>query len=406
MRVFHTSDWHLGRTFHGVDLIGAQSAYVDHLVDLVRAESVGLVAVSGDIYDRALPGVDAVSLCDEALARLADTGALVVVISGNHDSARRLGFGSRLMTRAGVHVRSDVRRAAEPILVPLADGGELAVYAIPYLEPDAVRPLLGAGIGRGHEAVLRAMVGTCRADLERRPASRSIILAHAFVHGGEASASERDISVGGASEVPLSLFDDFDYVALGHLHGRQILSEAVRYSGSPIAYSFSERHHTKGGWLLDIDSSGRRRVEFVSAPVARPLAVLTGTLDELMSSADYDGYAGHFVSVTLTDAGRVDDAMTRLQRRFPHAVHLEWRPATAAAAGDRSYGERVTGREPADIVAEFIGHVRGTPPDAAELEVISAAVEQQRRAGDEQLADVVEAVDPIVAGDDTLLATA
>ncbi len=405
MRVLHTSDWHLGRTFHGVDLIGAQSAYVDHLVDLVRAESVGLVAVSGDIYDRALPGVDAVSLCDEALARLADTGAQVVVISGNHDSARRLGFGSRLMSRAGVHVRSDVRRAAEPIVLPFADGGELAVYAVPYLEPDAVRPLLDAGTGRGHEAVLRAMVGMCRADLEQRQARRSMVLVHAFVHGGEASESERDISVGGVCDVPLSLFDGFDYVALGHLHGRQQLSDSVRYSGSPIAYSFSERHHTKGGWLFDIDASGRRQVEFVPAPVARPLAAITGTLDELMSAAEHDSYTDHFVSVTLTDAGRVDDAMSRLQRRFPHAVHLEWRPATPADDADRSYGERVAGRQPADIVAEFVGHVRGTPPDATELDVISVAVEQQRRSGEELLADAVGVVDT-VDPDDTLLATA
>lgn len=383
MRILHTSDWHLGRSFHRVDLIGAQAAYVDHLVDLVRAERIGLVAVAGDLYDRALPGVDAVSLCDEALARLADAGASVVVISGNHDSARRLGFGSRLMARAGVHVRSDVRRAAEPVLLPLDDGGQLAVYAIPYLEPDAVRPLLDAGVGRGHEAVLGAMLSACRIDLAGRPGARALVLAHAFVRGGVASDSERDISVGGVSDVPLSVLSGFDYVALGHLHGRARLAESVRYSGSPLAYSFSERQHTKGSWIAEMSSTGLGRVEFVAAPVPRPLAAVTGTLDELLHSSSYDAYAEHFLSVTLTDVGRVADAMTRIQRRFPHAVVLEWRPAQAD--GDRaiSYQDRVAGKDAIAIARDFVAHARGSVVSADEDARLSDVVERQRRADEE-----------------------
>lgn len=383
MRILHTSDWHLGRAFHRVDLIEAQAAYLDHLVDVVRAEQIGLVAISGDIYDRALPGVEAVSLCDEALARLADAGAQVAVISGNHDSARRLGFGSRLMARAGVHVRSDARRAAEPVLLPLEDGGELAVYAVPYLEPDAVRPMLDPATGRGHEAVLGAMLARCRADLAGRPGTRSLVLAHAFVRGGEPSESERDISVGGVSDVPVSVLHGFDYVALGHLHGRQRLAESVRYSGSPLAYSFSERNHTKGSWIADVTSAGLGQVEFVEAPCARPLAVITGTLDDVLRNSVYDAYASHFLSVTLLDAGRVDDAMTRIQRRFAHAVHLEWRPAERAAGAAVTYRERVAGKDTLAIAQAFVTHARGTDASAAEDALLVDVVERARRSADE-----------------------
>jgi exonuclease SbcD len=382
MRVLHTSDWHLGRSFHRVDLLDAQAGYVDHLVEVVCSERVDVVAVAGDVYDRALPGVDAVALCDDALARLAGAGAQVVVISGNHDSARRLGFGARLMARAGVHVRCDPRGAADPVLLPL-DGRELAVYAVPYLEPDAVRPLLDPAPGRGHEAVLRGMLDRCRRDLATRTRTRSLVLAHAFVRGGEASDSERDISVGGASDVPLGALDGFDYVALGHLHGRQRLADGVRYSGSPLAYSFSEQHHTKGSWLVELTAAGLGAVEFVPAPVRRRLATVSGTLEALLSDPAHEALVDSFLSVTLTDPGRVDDAMGRLQRRFPHAVHLEWRPAGPAAADARSYCERVAGHDTASIVRDFVVHVRGVGVSAGEDALVVDAVERERRSVDD-----------------------
>jgi exonuclease SbcD len=382
MRVLHTSDWHLGRSFHRVDLLDAQAGFVDHLVEVVRSQRIDVVAVAGDVYDRALPGVDAVALCDDALARVAGAGAQVVVISGNHDSARRLGFGSRLMAHAGVHVRCDPRAAADPVLLPL-DGGALAVYAVPYLEPDAVRPLLDPATGRGHEAVLGGMLARCRADLARRTNTRSLVLAHAFVRGGEASDSERDISVGGASDVPIGAVDGFDYVALGHLHGRQRIADGVRYSGSPIAYSFSEQHHTKGSWLVELTTAGLGTVEFVPAPVRRPLATVAGTLETLLTDPAHDALVGSFLSVTLTDPGRVDDAMGRLQRRFPHAVHLEWRPDGAAASDLRSYRERVAGHDTASIVREFVTHVRGVGVTAGEDALLADAVECERRSADE-----------------------
>ena len=144
MRLLHTSDWHLGRSLHRADLRAAQSAFLDHLVDVARAEQVDAVLVAGDVYDRAVPPVDAVELCEDALLRLHDTGARIVVISGNHDSARRLGFGSGLLEKAGVHVRTRPAAVARPVVLEDAHG-PLAVYGVPYLEPDAVRGELPSG---------------------------------------------------------------------------------------------------------------------------------------------------------------------------------------------------------------------------------------------------------------------
>src|SRR6188508_2346126 len=198
MRILHTSDWHLGRSFHGEDLLAAQAAYVDHLIETVDAEGVDLLVVAGDIYDRALPPVDAVALADDAFRRLATSRAQVVVTSGNHDSARRLGFNARLVELAGLHLRTDAGRVDEPVLLD-DEHGQVAVYGIPYLEPDVLRHAWGLAT-RSHHAALSHAMELVRADLGTRPAgTRSVVVAHAFVAGGLASDSERDIAVGGVS---------------------------------------------------------------------------------------------------------------------------------------------------------------------------------------------------------------
>jgi len=264
VRLIHTSDWHLGRSFHQVGLLGAQAAFVDHLVEVVRAESVDAVLVSGDVYDRAMPAPDTVALLSEAVTRLVDAGAAVVLSSGNHDSAIRLGFASDLLSRAGLHIRSRLDTVGDPVLV-----GGVAVYPLPYLEPALVSEPLGAP-ERTHAGVLAAAMDRVRADVARRGGGPSVVMAHAFVSGGATSDSERDISVGGVSAVHPRTFSGVDYVALGHLHGRQCVEESVRYSGSPLALSFSEARHTKGSWLVDLGSDGRFSTEPVRSLKPRP----------------------------------------------------------------------------------------------------------------------------------------
>jgi DNA repair protein SbcD/Mre11 len=374
MRLLHTSDWHLGRSLHRADLRAAQSAFLDHLVDVARAEKVDAVLVAGDVYDRAVPPVDAVELCEDALLRLHDTGARIVLISGNHDSARRLGFGSGLLEKAGVHLRTRPGALARPVVLEDAHG-PVAVYGVPYLEPDAVRAELPPGqdeIPRGHAGVLGHAVACIRADADARGIARRVVMAHGWVSGGAASESERDISVGGVGQVPAELFAGFGYVALGHLHGQQTVAPQMRYSGSPLPYSFSEASHRKGSWLVDLDDAGTARVEQVPAPVYRRLSVLRGRLADLLGSAAFGRHEDDFVSVTLTDPSRPEGAMDSLRARFPHVLVLAFEPE-GVVPDQRGYRARTAGRDDLSIAAEFVRHVSNASPTAGEEHLLARA---------------------------------
>ncbi|MGW1941556.1 exonuclease SbcCD subunit D [Streptomyces goshikiensis] len=379
MRILHTSDWHLGRAFHRVNLLGAQAAFVDHLVETVRTHEVDAVLVAGDVYDRAVPPLPAVELYDRALHRLAALGVPTVMISGNHDSARRLGVGAGLIGRAGIHLRTDPDGCADPVV--LADvHGEVAFYGLPYLEPALVKDRFGAG-QVSHEAVLGAAMDRIRADLAtRQPGTRSVVLAHAFVTGGQASDSERDITVGGVEAVPASVFDGVDYAALGHLHGCQTISERVRYSGSPLAYSFSEADHRKTMWLIELGARGEiAGADRIDTPVPRALARLRGPLEDLLDDPELAGYEDRWVEATLTDPVRPEDPMARLAARFPHVLSLAFDPEGREEDSGASYAQRLKGRSDQEIAEDFVAHVRGGgAPSEAERAVLQGAFDDVR----------------------------
>ena len=356
MLMLHTSDWHLGRSLHRADLRAAQAAFLDHLVATVRAEKVDVVLVAGDVYDRAVPPVDAVEMCEDALLRLHDAGARIVLISGNHDSARRLGFGAALLDKAGVHLRTQVAKLARPVLLEDAHG-PVAVYGVPYLEPDAVRAI--------------------QAGADARGVRRRVVMAHGWVTGGAASDSERDITIGGVGQVPAATFADFSYAALGHLHGQQTLAAHLRYSGSPLPYSFSEAAHRKGSWLVELDADGVARAERVPAPQYRRLSLLRGRLADLLGSARYTEFEDDFVSVTLTDPSRPEGPMDALRTRFPHVLVLAFEPEGAAPDAG-CYRARIAGRDDRAIAEEFVRHVRNAPATDGERRLLSDAFEAVR----------------------------
>jgi exonuclease SbcD len=333
------------------------------------------VLVAGDVYDRAVPPVDAVELCEDALLRLHATGARIVLISGNHDSARRLGFGSGLLDKAGVHLRTRIGALARPVLLEDAHG-PVAVYGVPYAEPDAVRGELPPDI-KGHAGVLGHAVRCIHEDADARGVRRRVVMAHGWVTGGAASESERDITVGGVGQVPADTFAGFSYVALGHLHGQQTLAEHLRYSGSPLPYSFSEATHRKGSWLVELDADGTRRAERVPAPRYRRLSLLRGRLEDLLGSPAYAQYEDDFVSVTLTDPSRPEGPMDALRARFPHILVLAFEPE-GAVPDARSYQARVAGRDDRAVAEEFIQHVRNAPATDGERRLLADAFESVR----------------------------
>jgi exonuclease SbcD len=397
MRFLHTSDWHLGRSLHRADLREAQARFLDHVVETARGEQVDAVLVAGDVYDRAIPPLDSVALYDDVLARLSAARVRVVLISGNHDSASRLGVNSALIDAAGVHLRTSPARLAEPVTLH-DQHGPVAVYGIPYLEPavglrnagtpDVLSPAVDSDSpacrARGHAAVLGEATARIRADMTTRAVARTVIMAHAWVAGGaddaeraeladqHKSASERDISVGGIGYVPASMFAGFSYVALGHLHGRQTLAENMRYSGSPLPYSFSEANHKKGSWLVEVGMDGKASADWVPAPVHKRLSIVAGHLDDLLTDREYAGREADFLAVTLTDTVRPDNAMDRLRRRFPHILTLDFKPE-GVTADRRSYRERVRGRDDLTVAAEFVRHVRNTAPTDTEQDLLKTA---------------------------------
>ena len=355
MRLLHTSDWHLGRSLHRADLRDAQAAFIDHLVEVVQVEKVDVVLVAGDVYDRAVPPLDAVALCESAFVRIREAGAKVVVISGNHDSARRLGFGSALIDASGVFLRTDLALVDQPVVID-----DVPFFGIPYLEPAAV------GV-RSHVEALTGALDRIGKNAE------AVVLAHCWVAGGVASDSERDITVGGVGAVPLSLFDGYAYTALGHLHGAQVLHDRLRYSGSPLAYSFSEAAHVKGSWLVELGGETR----FIPAPVPRRLSRLHGTLSDLLTDPAYDGQQADWLAVTLTDTARPELAMEQLTRRFPHVLVLTHEPAGVRRT-DATYASRVSGRSDLQVAASFVEHVRGSAASPDELTLLTDAFDAVR----------------------------
>ncbi len=363
MRLLHTSDWHIGRTFHGHSTLPHLRGVLAGLAELTAREHVDAVLVAGDVFDSAAPSAEAFLLFEQAVGALREAGAVVVMTSGNHDSVARLGHQARFAAAGGVHVRTRHERLDDPVVLRDAHG-VVDVYGIPYLEPVLVRAAYPDAVLKTHHQVLTHAMDRVRSTAAAR-GNRSVVLSHCFAAGVRATDVERDISAGGVDLVPAGVFDGPDYVALGHIHGRARLTERVRYSGAPLHYSFGERRGPRGAWLVQLDAAGLAGVEWRDLPVPRPLTQLQGELQVLLTDPALADREQHWIAAVLTDAVRQQDAMARLQARFPFAVQLEHRPP-AVAGEHRTYTERMRGRSDVDVVGDFLQHVRGARPDAEE----------------------------------------
>lgn len=390
MKILHTSDWHLGRTLHGVDLHPYQVEFHDWLVETVREHAVDAVVIPGDVYDRAVPPVESVRLLSRTLARLADL-TTVILTPGNHDSADRLGFGAGLM-RGGVHILADAAGIEHPVVMADAHG-EVLFFGLPYLEPDLHRHRLAAAgeepLARSHEAVTKAAIERVRERIAAHPAEggarpRSVLLTHTFIAGGEESDSERDLTVGGVDSVPPRVLSGFDYLALGHLHGCQDLSRQVDaaawYSGSPLAFSFSEKDHRKSVLLVELgDPAEPARVERIAAPVPRRLTELSGPLEEVLARAE--DHSEDWLKAIITDARRPEHLQDRLRAAYPHLLHTEYQPEGRAAA-DSAPIVRVE-QDPLEVMGDFFAYVTGGPARETERAVFEDAYGEVRTRGQE-----------------------
>jgi exonuclease SbcD len=375
MRILHTSDWHIGRSFHGHATLDALRGVLDALVGQVRDNDVDVVVLAGDVFDSAAPAASCYTLLTDTLAKLSDAGARVIVTSGNHDSAARLGFQSALLRRE-ITVVTDPAAVGTPVTIDDAHG-PVHFYGIPYLEPAIVRHRWDGVELRSQAQTMTHAMGLVRDDLAAR-GGRSVVLSHCFAAGVEATPGvEREIRQGSLDVVPLSVFDGPDYVALGHIHGRQTLSARVRYAGAPLHYSFGEGDKPRGSWLVDLDAAGLASVSWLDLPVPRPLVTLRGPLDALLTDAAFAAHEGSWVCAQYTDPTPQPDPMRRLQRRFPGCATVVHVPEGGAADDGDDYAGRVRrARNDVELIDAFLTHVRaGEGATEGEEQLIREVVE-------------------------------
>jgi DNA repair protein SbcD/Mre11 len=380
MRLLHTADWHLGRSLNGASFHADQEALLaGPFLDLVRDVRPDALLVAGDVFDRAVPPADSVALLDELLRRIVlDLRVPVVLIPGNHDEARRLAFGAPLLRGAGLHIADSARGEA----IRFRDAhGEVAVLASGYASPLMLATLFAPEAVADHDAgfgcICRHLRGLCE------PGLRSVVVAHAFVAGGAECDSERALAVGGAKAVSPARFEGFHYVALGHLHRPQSLAGGrIRYSGSPLAYSFSEAGQAKSVTLVELDAAGAVRTEEIPLTPPRELRRIRGLFDDLLRDGPPAGGRGDWVEVTLTDPRPVFEAQRRLAEVYPHILGFGYarHEALDAAEGAPAPALRPENAEPLALLGEFWREMRGEAlPEAAEP-VARAAIDLARAA--------------------------
>ena len=378
MRILHTSDWHLGRAFGPVSLHDHQVAFLDWLVGTVRDEAIDLVIVAGDVFDRAIAPNESLTLFRDTLRRLV-AHSKVAVITGNHDGADRVNTYGDLLDLSGVFLRGGYESVGEVITLDMPDG-HVDLVLLPFLDPQAAPNDFGGDeddgadierrLRRTHHSVLATAAGRAAREL-RSP--RSVAVAHAFVAGGLESESERQLSVGGTSVVQSSVFEPFSYTALGHLHRPQSIGSTVRYSGTPLAYSFSE-NHAKTVTVVDLAADGSCAITEVPVPVGRPVLTITGTIDELLTASPSPAEVESFVRAIVTDSGAVLDAKARLAVVYPHIVEITLQPALSERPGGVIAGHERTVLRATQVADRFWESVTGVGVTPDEQRVLHAAI--------------------------------
>lgn len=328
MRILHTSDWHLGRIFHGVHLTEDQAYILEQLVELIKDRKPDVILVAGDIFDRSVPPVEAVNLLDETLSKiLIDYKIPTIMISGNHDSPDRVDFGSRLLEESKLHITGRYNKDIKPVVIE-DKFGPVYFYPLPYVEPGIVRESMGVEM-HSHDEAMHMIMDNIKGSMKMD--KRNVLITHTFAAGGEVSESERPLSIGGSSVVDASYFNSFNYVALGHLHRPQrIGGDNIRYSGSLMKYSFSEATQKKSIPIIEMDEKGNISVETVELKPRRDLRCIEGYLEDILKGPQKGESREDYIMVTLMDEGAILDAMGKVRSVYPNILHIE-RPQFTSA---------------------------------------------------------------------------
>ena len=357
MKFVHISDLHLGKRIYDFSMLDDQKHILGEILKVIDSEAPDAVLIAGDVYDKSIPSIEAVELLDDFLYELSGRDLQVFLISGNHDSPERLAFASRLISPTGIHLSPVYSGAVEPVV--LTDGsGPVDIYLLPFVKPAHVRRLFPDAKIESYNDALRTAVEALHIDRGRR----NVLVTHQFITGAARSDSE-EISVGGTDNVDASVFDGFDYVALGHIHGPQnIGSERIRYCGTPLKYSFSEVSHEKSVTVVDMDKDGDLAVRTVPLRPLHDMREIEGTYEELTYRPAYEGTnTDDYLHITLTDEEDVPDAIGKLRLIYPNLMCLDYNNSRTRAAGMLSDIADVERRSPLDLFGEFYEQQNGRP---------------------------------------------
>lgn len=314
MRLLHLADLHLGKRVNGFSMLDDQRYILSQIVNLIDRHKPQAVVIAGDVYDRTIPPEEAVSLFDDFLVQLSRRALDVFLISGNHDSAERVAFGNRLMEASGIHVSPVYQGEIRPILCQ-DEVGEIAFYLIPFLKPVHVRPYFPDAVIEDYTDAMRTVVDSLHLDTTRR----NVAVVHQFVTGAAASGSE-ELAIGGLDAVDASVFAPFDYVALGHLHGAQRAGrDGIRYAGSPLKYSISERSQNKSVTLVDLGD--KVDIQLIPLQPKRDVCQFRGSFAELMARPDV---CEDYCEIVLNDEQDIPNAMNRLRALYPNLMHMAY----------------------------------------------------------------------------------
>lgn len=365
MKLLHLSDLHLGKRVNGFSMLEDQRVILTQIVDLAEEEKVDAVLLAGDLYDKPVPPAEAVTLLDRFLTRLSGGGIPVFAISGNHDSPERLAFATRLLAGEGIHLTAQYQGPQPPFLLQ-DEYGDVAIYALPYLKPALVRHWNPEADIASYEEAVSYALGQWAVDKTRR----NVLLAHQFVTGGVTCESE-ERSVGGVDQIPAPLFAAFDYVALGHLHGPQSVGRpTLRYSGSPLKYSFSECGHEKSVTLVTLREKGQVEIQALPLTPRRDLREIRGAYEEVTAKSFYQGTNREdYLHVILTDEEDVPEAMGKLRTIYPNLMKLSYDNRRTQGVAEVTGAERPEEKTPLELFQDFY-RLQNNQPMAPQQEAL------------------------------------
>ncbi|WP_455294924.1 exonuclease SbcCD subunit D [Vibrio parahaemolyticus] len=373
MKFIHTSDWHLGRQFHNVSLLEDQQAVLEQLIQYIENNPVDAVIVAGDVYDRSVPPTIAIELLNRVVKRICgEFNTPMILISGNHDGAERLGFGSEQMKRSGLHIISNFEDMLTPVVIETKAAGHVAFYGMPYNDPEQVRYVYKEPVSthdEAHKLIAEKITEQFQSE------HRNILISHCFVDGAIESESERPLSIGGSDRVSHEHFLNFDYVALGHLHQPQKKGEEyIRYSGSLMKYSFGEQNQKKGFTLVEIGKDGFVGAEHIELTAPHEMRIVEGELEQILEWGKTDPKNEDYLLVRLMDKHAILNPMEKLRTVYPNVLHLE-KPGMLIGV-EQEMAQAKLARSEIDMFKDFFAEAQDSELSNEQEQAISNIIKQ------------------------------